>query len=361
MTTKTYKKMTSKEKIKANIAKVNSFMVEALKSQQPPWIQPWKPIKANGYNPNLPNNPFTGNTYSINNAMTLAFAARLNGYSSTMWGTFKNITVDGGGKFKNYEATKSSVPIWFWSKKQALPEEVEEKDSKGNIILDATGKPKLIWEARSYWDMGIHNVYNLDVTENVKLPNKAQLDIDLIEAEASDILNSTELAAQTIAGYLGHEDSPKLKHGGNSAFYKASEDSVTLPKPSSFNSKANYYATAFHEFTHSTGHSSRLARPMIGMAPFGSPSYAFEELVAELGSAYLCMINGIDNTDILTNSASYCQNWAQAIEANPDWYTKASSQAVKAINHIMKAGESTETPATPKPKRVTAKREAVAA
>ena len=356
----TYKKNTPQEKIKANIAKVNSFMIEALKNEQPPWIQPWKPIKANGYNPNMANNPFTGNTYKSHNAMTLAFTAMIRGYKSNLWGTFKNIT-ENGGKFKSYEATKRSVAIWFWSKNQNQPEEIEEKDSDGNVVVDpVTGKPKLTWIASSHWEMGIHNVYNLDETEDVVIPNRVQVELDLIEAEESDILDSTDLASKTICGYLGNDDSPKLKHGGNKAFYMASEDTVTMPKPSSFTSKANYYATAFHEFTHSTGHNSRLDRPMLGIAPFGSPSYAFEELVAELGSAYLCMINGIDNSDILTNSASYCQNWATAIEENPNWFTTASRLADKAINYIINAGVASATPATPKPKKKITKKELVA-
>src|SRR5437870_9939300 len=78
-----------------------------------------------------------------------------------------------------------------------------------------------------------------------------------------------------------------LAHGGNRAFYRPSTDSIQMPPFEAFRDAQSYYATLAHETTHWTAHDSRLARDL-GGSRFGSEAYAIEELVAELGAAFLC-------------------------------------------------------------------------
>jgi antirestriction protein ArdC len=87
---------------------------------------------------------------------------------------------------------------------------------------------------------------------------------------------------------------PEIEAWGSKAFYSSLTDRVNLPKPELFSSAEEDYATAFHELIHSTGHQKRLARESIlEAAPLGSPIYSREELVGELGAAFLCAEAGI--------------------------------------------------------------------
>ena len=93
-------------------------------------------------------------------------------------------------------------------------------------------------------------------------------------------------------------------------------------------------ATKLHEYAHSTGHESRLNRPgIMAVAAFGSEDYSFEEMVAELTSAYLCARNGIDNT--LENSSAYIQNWLKALKDDKTMLMKASGKAMAAVEYIL--------------------------
>jgi antirestriction protein ArdC len=95
-----------------------------------------------------------------------------------------------------------------------------------------------------------------------------------------------------------------------------------------------YVATKFHEYAHSTGHESRLNRPgIMAVAAFGGEDYSFEELVAELTSAYLCARNGINNT--LENSTGYIQHWLQVLKNDKNMLMKASGKAMAAVEYIL--------------------------
>jgi antirestriction protein ArdC len=104
-----------------------------------------------------------------------------------------------------------------------------------------------------------------------------------------------------------------------------------------FRTTDGYIATKFHEYGHSTGHRSRLNRPgVMGAASFGGEAYSFEELVAELVSAYLCAGNGIDNT--LENSTAYVRNWLQVLRDDRSMFLKASGKAAAAVEYICGKG-----------------------
>ena len=88
------------------------------------------------------------------------------------------------------------------------------------------------------------------------------------------------------------------------AFYRPSTDKIVVPELSQYSRREEYYSTAFHELTHSTGHLSRLNR-ISDVAAFGSHDYSKEELVAELGAAYLVNHCGLETTSSFNNSAAY--------------------------------------------------------
>jgi antirestriction protein ArdC len=132
-----------------------------------------------------------------------------------------------------------------------------------------------------------------------------------------------------------------LTHGGNRAFYSPGEDSITLPPAGAFKDLSGYWATSLHEHIHWTGHKSRLNREGITMGGFfGSDRYAFEELVAEMGAAFLCMKLGVKHDSLMDNHAAYLQSWVKGLKDDPKALMKAASLAAKGMNFILKADAS---------------------
>jgi antirestriction protein ArdC len=128
---------------------------------------------------------------------------------------------------------------------------------------------------------------------------------------------------------------PEIRHKHKEAFYHIGEDYINMPKQKSFKSIELYYSTLFHELVHSTGHEKRLNRKSITeMAEFGSELYSIEELIAEMGSAYLSSFTGIQHKNIEHN-ASYIKGWLGKLINDKRFIVQASGQAQKAVDFIM--------------------------
>jgi Zincin-like metallopeptidase len=138
-------------------------------------------------------------------------------------------------------------------------------------------------------------------------------------------------------GYLAR--GPKLVHiAGDRADYHPSTDTIRLPLRSQFRSAERYYATAFHEAGHSTGHPLRLGRPGIAdFDHFGSDKYAREELVAQMSSSILCAQTGIEDPEIFENSASYIAGWLSALNHDTRLVVTAAAQAQRGCDVINQA------------------------
>lgn len=191
-----------------------------------------------------------------------------------------------------------------------------------------------------------YNVFRADDCTGLKFPNK--------KADKKQI-NPIEAAQKIIDNY---PNPPKYTFIGDKAYYKPSNDILNMPLIEAFNSEAFYYSTFFHEMTHSTGAEKRLNRDFSGK--FGDKSYAYEELIAELGAVFLCSDSGI-LFHTKENSAKYLQSWNKKLVAELEndnrFFLKASAQAQKATNHILgREVANMETTVTPKKvvkKRVT--------
>lgn len=133
-----------------------------------------------------------------------------------------------------------------------------------------------------------------------------------------------------------------LRFGGDGAYYNPAKDFIQMPTFESFNTVQDYYATLFHEFSHSTGHKKRLDRDMSGRN--GNKKYAFEELIAEFGATFLSAEAGIiwhSNA----NHASYLKSWNSAltiIENDNRFIMKAATQAQKIADYILQFNKSGE-------------------
>jgi Zincin-like metallopeptidase len=109
-----------------------------------------------------------------------------------------------------------------------------------------------------------------------------------------------------------------------------------MPAPSTFHSQEDYYHSLYHEMTHAVGHSSRLSREGITQqAKFGSERYSKEELIAELGAAFLSNEAGILDRVRFENSAAYLASWIAKLENDPRMIVSAASQAQRSTDFIM--------------------------
>lgn len=259
---------------------VNDRILAALEQGIIPWQRAWVG--------RLPKNYDSGKEYRGVNILTLGIAEMIHSYSSPYWLTFRQAQKHGGHIRKGKRATY----IVFSDKKIR---EVEREDG--------TKEQKVYHFIRSF------PVFNWDQTEGVpKKDAVVALDPnrDLIEV-CNSVLSKIP-------------NPPDYRESGSSAYYVPRDDLVNLPPIETFKSTEGYVATKFHEYAHSTGHESRLNRPgIMGVAAFGSEDYSFEELLAELTSAYLCARTGIDNT--LENSSAYIQH--------------SSGKAMAAVEYIL--------------------------
>ena len=170
-------------------------------------------------------------------------------------------------------------------------------------------------------------VFNLEQCDGIGSPHEERLpDFDPI-ADAQAVIDRMP-------------SPPRVTHGGASASYSPALDRVRLPVPEAFASPSAYYATAFHELGHATGHRSRLARKevMASGHPFGSPGYAREELVAEMSAAMLCATVGIGSATV-ESSASYIAAWLEAIHADRKLVVVAGARAQRAADCILGSPE----------------------
>jgi antirestriction protein ArdC len=148
--------------------------------------------------------------------------------------------------------------------------------------------------------------------------------------------SAIEKAEKIVEGY---KNPPTIFHDQQDRnFYSPPSDEVHLTTPEQFISNEEYYSTTFHELVHSTGHSSRLNRGNDTRNRNSNnelQEYSREELVAEIGSTYLCGIAGIDRDAVIKNSAGYIQSWKKKLEENTDWIVWAGTRASKACDHIL--------------------------
>lgn len=227
-------------------------------------------------------------------------------YQSPVWGTFNQIRQNGGTIRKGEE----SFIVVFW--KRLVNTDVDPK----------TGKPV---ENISFM-LRYYNVFNTEQCDFDKLGQDTIRGLTNVSESAHNerITKADHIVQQYVNG-------PQIQHGQFNPCYIPSKDTVKLPPIAQFHHSDAYYSALFHELVHSTGHESRLARIKEGHNS-NEHDYSKEELVAELGSAYLCTISGIKHD--MDNTTAYVKSWLTALENNPSWITWAASQAQKACLYI---------------------------
>lgn len=154
---------------------------------------------------------------------------------------------------------------------------------------------------------------------------------------ASD-LQPDAVAETVIKDYVDRSGVHLTVTESDKAYYQPSIDTVVVPQLSQYQRVEEFYSTEFHELVHSSGHNSRLNR-IADVATFGSHEYSKEELVAELGSAFLVNHCGLESEASFRNSAGYIQGWLKALRDDKRLIVSAAGAAEKAVSLILNRKE----------------------
>jgi antirestriction protein ArdC len=267
--------------------KITEQILAQLERGTVPWRKPWRT--------SLPKNRISGKPYRGINFLMLGMQA----YESAYWATFRQVAKLGGAVKKGEHGTLVVFTNWF---------EVVDKE---------TGEEKEIPFLKSYV------VFNLAQTTGIEAPAEEQ------KAPVSSIARCEEVVS-------GMADKPRIGFdGGGRAYYSPVTDSIHLPAQARFESTEGYYGTLFHELVHSTGHAKRLARKGVtDITGFGTESYSQEELVAEIGAAFLCGTTGVD-AGTVENSASYIAGWLKSLRDDKKLIVVAAAQAQRGVDYII--------------------------
>ena len=272
---------------------VTNRVIAALEQGTPPWVCPWQNGNA------LPSNLATGKTYRGINVLMLSIEAMISKHSDSRWLTFRQANEIGARIRKGEHGTL----IVFYCLR-------EINDSKGDVAdaeaMEKRGVPML----KSY------TVFNASQLECIP---------DRFAVAENALWQPVDEADQLLM-----KSGAIICHGGNRAFYRPSDDIIQLPPTAAFAHAGDYYSTALHELCHWTGHPQRLNR-VLGRR-HDNDAYAYEELVAEIGAAFLCAHCGLHTVN---DHASYIENWLNVLRRDKRLIFVAAGAAQKAADFVL--------------------------
>lgn len=315
------------------------LIIDQLEQGTVPWRQPWRNV---GGPRSIDGRPYRGW-----NILRLHIEGMVRNYSDPRWGTFnalkraavKQARSEGREIIEEQVSTKNgrTKTIYFEiidGEKKLFRGGVRAKEKGTWIILWKRAKPSRKRVAaltpderekadKPYMYMTMYVVFNAEQADGIAAFDPG---IDLADHDPIE-------AAEKIAdGYVDGEGGPLVDYAlRDRAFYRRSDDCVRMPVLEQFKSADHFYSTLFHELAHSTGHESRLDRPKHEQR--GDEKYSREELVAELGAAFLCGVAGLQTQAVTEASASYLAAWLQ--QQPPKTLIQAAAAAQKAADRIL--------------------------
>ncbi len=273
---------------------ITTRIVELLQQGTIPWRKPWSAGAGE------PRNLASGKGYRGVSVFLLSAMP----FASPYWLTYRQAAERGGTVRKGSKGCP--VVFWRWSNGD------DEQAESGQGGAPAKRRAPLL---RYY------TVFNAEQCDGIATPATVARNFEPI-SECERIVRSMPNA-------------PRIENGASQAFYRPSTDTITTPSAQLFNSPALYYSTLFHELTHSTGHESRLARKGItDTSMFGSHEYSREELIAEMGAAFLCGTAGIEAAT-LQESTAYLASWIKVLKGDSRLAITAAAQAQKAADYVL--------------------------
>lgn len=276
---------------------ITQRIIDQMEQGTVPWKKSWS-VKISWPRNLITNRPYRG----INVFLLLAMS-----YESPFWLTFRQASELGGHIKKGEKA----CPVVFWK-----PIDVEDEDGKDE-------------QKRRVPLLRVYHVFNQSQCEGLK-------NVPPLSDQVGMLVKPVEIVERM-------PQRPVIKQGMTKAFYSPADDFVGIPYPDKFTSEEEYHGVLFHELVHSTGHKTRLNRSSLSESRgFGSDPYCREELVAEMGAAFLCAQAGIEERTV-ENSASYLKSWLGRLKGDKKLIVYAAAQAQAAVDFIL--GTKTQPPA----------------
>jgi len=287
--------MTTRNDLHTNIT---NQLIAAIEANPGKPVLPWR--RSGGLS-SLPANITSGKTYNGINILNLWAAAHVRGYELPVWGTYKQWT-DAGCQVRRGE--KASLVIFYREfESQAEP---DDKDDNGKRRV-----------------MRGSAVFNANQVDGYTPPPAPPSLGPIARLETADRFTTATGA--------------DIRHGGSMAYFQPDTDHIQMPEEGLFTGtetitrEQGYYAVLVHELVHWSGAKRRLHRDMTGR--FGSKSYAAEELVAEIGAAFLCCELGITQ-DVRPDHAQYLATWLQLLKSDPRAIFTAAARASEAATYL---------------------------
>lgn len=285
---------------KAIYEEVTNRIVEMMEQGVGQWNKSWISV--------LSNHPirFNGKGYQGINTLILSLAQECRGFKSNQWMTYNQAKALGGQVRKGAKSEK----VVFYS---AVTKEFTADDGSSEI--------------RKFPLLRTYSVFNIDEIEN--LPERFYFtpEIRYLNEDQRD------WTAEAFFDRLIADDGLSVSFGHSGAFYMPSEDRVGMPDFGAFESSVAFYGTYAHECIHWTKAKNRLDRSFTGSTRFGGEGYATEELVAELGSAFVMARLGLETTP-REDHAQYLASWVKALKADARAIFTIASHAQKACDFL---------------------------
>lgn len=282
-------------------AEVTARIIAQLEEGIFPWARPWDPSKASaGSAFDMPRNPTTNNCYTGVNVLLLWIAAAKRGYGSNLFLTYRQAQ-SVGAQVRRGEASIGIVKAGTFTPKGEREAAKAENREPGQVPFLKT-----------------HRVFNADQIDG--LPD------ELTAPPPAPDLSTTDARIRAILDGLGC----RQIHGTSTACYVPAIDTIQLPAPDQFEDVSSWAAVAAHEACHAVGGPSRLNRDLSGA--FGSAAYSREELVAELGAAFVCAALGIEPN---VRHADYIGHWVKVLRDDRRCVVQAASAASKAADYML--------------------------
>ena len=278
-------------------SEVTNRIIVELEEGRLPWVQPWDSAACGC---TMPQNAGTARRYTGINVLILWAEVVAKGYASQRWLTYRQAEAAGGNVRRGEKGTVICYADRFTPKAEAEAARGDEREARQVAFLKR------------------FVVFNVDQCEG------------LPEAYIAPMVSPDPVIAVGAADALIAATGARFQIGGGEAFYSPSHDFVAVPPQAAFHEPINWYRTALHELGHWTGHGSRLDRDQKG--GFGSDSYAKEELVAEMASAFTCASLGIAPT---VRHSDYIASWLSVLRDDEKAIIRAASQASKAADFLL--------------------------
>jgi antirestriction protein ArdC len=278
---------------------ITNKIIAELEAGRVPWVQPWGTTAAKA-SLAMPKSAATGRQYSGINVLILWGAAIERGFTGQSWLTFRQALSLGGHVRKGERGTTVVYADRF------VPLEEKHRASENGE------------EAQAIPFLKRFTVFNTDQCDNLLseiATTPPPPPPGLIEPKVEYLIKATGI---------------DFRIRGNRAFYVPAEDYVQVPPPQAYFEPINWHRTALHELAHASGHESRLNRDLSGS--YGSRKYAFEELIAEISSAFSCASLGIVPT---VRHADYIGSWLDVLREDNRAIVRAASQASKVADYLL--------------------------